>query len=123
MSELKFYTDEHIDPQIVTQLSKRGIDVVRCQDVGMIHASDEAHLIYATEHERIVLTCDQDFPRLHDAWHLAGKQHGGIAFMTQDLCNNIGLAVRVLSFWHEAVAIGAANLNLDFVNQLNYVRE
>lgn len=123
MANLKFYTDEHVDLRIVKQLRGRGVDIISAGEVGMLNAQDVDHLNYATHEERVVLTCDQDFPRLNDAWLAAGKAHAGIAFMTQDVCNDIGLAVRVLSFWHEAVQQGAATVAEDFYNQLNYVRE
>ena len=32
---IKFYTDTHIARQVAIQLRAKGIDVVRCEDVGM----------------------------------------------------------------------------------------
>jgi hypothetical protein len=49
MSVLKFYADTHIDKDVAIQLRKKGVDVVRCEDVGMAEADDEAHLDYAAQ--------------------------------------------------------------------------
>lgn len=123
MQAIKFYTDGHIDRKIVDQLRRHGIDVVRCEDVGLKHASDDTHLTYATQHGRVVVTCDQDFLRLNKEWLQSGKDHAGIAFMTAENCNDIGLAVRVLSFWYDAVLEGAADVEQDFHNQVIYIDE
>ena len=55
---LRFYTDTHIDKQVAIQLRTHGVDVVRCEEVGMAEAEDDAHLIYATQHERALITKD-----------------------------------------------------------------
>lgn len=117
---IKFYTDGHIDRKIVDQLKRHGIDVVRCEEVGLKHASHDTHLTYATQHERVVVvTCDQDFLRLNKEWLQSGKTHAGIAFMTAENCNDIGLAVRVLSFWYDATA----DVEQDFHNRVGYIDE
>jgi predicted nuclease of predicted toxin-antitoxin system len=77
---IKFYTDTHIAKAVAVQLRARGIDVVRCEEVGMAEADDDAHLAYATREGRVVITADRDFLRLHKQWQAAGKSHGGIIY-------------------------------------------
>jgi len=40
---IKFYTDAHVAKAIARQLHSRGVDIVRCQDVGMADADDSEH--------------------------------------------------------------------------------
>jgi len=65
MGLLRFYTDANIDKQVAIQLRQRGIEVTRCQDVGMDDVSDNEHLIYASEHNLSIISKDADFRVLH----------------------------------------------------------
>ena len=47
---LRFYFDSHIAKAAAVQLREKGVDVVRCEDVGMADASDETLLQYATDY-------------------------------------------------------------------------
>jgi predicted nuclease of predicted toxin-antitoxin system len=58
---LKFYTDTHIAKAIAVQLRNRGVEVVRCEEVGLAEARDTVHLEYATNHGLAVVTHDDDF--------------------------------------------------------------
>jgi Domain of unknown function (DUF5615) len=55
-------------------LRRRGIDVATPADAGLLGAADEAYLDYARDTERIVVTADSDFLRLHRE-----LPHAGIA--------------------------------------------
>src|SRR5690606_3889694 len=77
---LTFFTDTHIAKQVAIQLNALGIDVLRCQDVGLEDASDEELLEYAVAHERAMLSKDDDFLTLHSQWQSAGRQHFGIFY-------------------------------------------
>lgn len=123
MAQLRFYTDEHIDRVIVTQLRQRGFDVERCQDVGLRGATDELQLQYASEHNRVILTCDDDFLKLHDLWIDENRHHAGIAFMYSNICNDIGIAIRVIIAWQALIDEGAATLHEDFENQVLYMSQ
>jgi len=83
MGIIKFYTDANIDKQVAIQLRQRGIEVIRCQDVGMENASDEEHFDYAIENQLSIITKDSDFRDLHYEYLNEGKQHFGIF-----LCSN-----------------------------------
>ena len=87
MTRAAFYTDAHIHYSAVKQLREQGVDIVRCQDVGMDNASDSEHLSYATDRELIVVTCDKDFPDLHWKWLELEKEHSGIIYCREpDFC-------------------------------------
>ena len=76
MARLKFYTDEHISKAVVKGLRARGVDIVSCVDVGNRTASDAEHLNYAEGENRVVVTYDNDFLKLHEA----GRPHAGDIF-------------------------------------------
>ncbi len=94
---LRFYTDENWPMSVVNQLRQRGIDVVRCQEVGLVGTlDDEVHLSFAAEQGRVVLTRDQDFLRLRANWMAEEQQHAGILFVNPGRHNDIGLIVTTL---------------------------
>jgi len=94
---LRFYTDENWPLAVVIQLRQHRIDVVRCQEVGLVGTLDDAiHLAYAAEQGRIVLTRDQDFLRLHANWMAEEQEHAGIVFVNPGRHNDIGLIVSAL---------------------------
>ncbi len=79
-SKLKIFTDEHIDSAIVDQLRRAGIDVLRCEDIGMKSADDSELLTYAAQNGYSLLSMDDDVTRLHIEYMQAGKHHKGIFF-------------------------------------------
>ena len=115
---IKFYTDSHVAKAIAVQLHHRGVDIVRCQDVGMADADDVAHLEYATSQGRTVITGDEDFLALDAQWHSSGRQHTGIVYLPPARKDAIGRVVESLLFLHQAVAAGAAELVTDVYNQV-----
>lgn len=62
---VRFYTDEHIPRSVTLGLRRRGVDVLTCQEEGMLSVEDEVHLALATRLGRTVITQDDDFLRLH----------------------------------------------------------
>ncbi len=120
-ARLKFYTDTHIAKAVAVQLRSRGVDVVRCEEVGLANADDETHLRYATMQGRAVVTHDQDFLVLNARWFEQGRSHSGIFFIQRHLQGNIGQIVRRLAEYAELIAGGAGSLEADIVNQVNYV--
>jgi predicted nuclease of predicted toxin-antitoxin system len=72
--KIKHYTDEHIARAVVRGLRRRGVDVQTVSEAGMLGATDEEHLRFATEQQRVVFTQDDDFLRLH----ADGISHHGI---------------------------------------------
>jgi hypothetical protein len=121
MSLLKFYTDAHIDTQVAMQLRLRGIDVIRCQDVGLTEADDETHLQYAAANGLALVTHDQDFLRLNMQWKQQGQSHNGIFFLQQYLQGNVGQVVIHLMEYARLVEIGAGNLETDIEEHVIYI--
>ena len=110
---IKFYTNSHVAKTIARQLHSRGVDIVRCQDVGMSDADDVDHLTYATSQGRTVITGDEDFLALDAQWRRSGKHHAGIVYLSRGRKNAIGTIVASLWFLHQAVVEGAADLATD----------
>jgi len=67
---VSFYLDESLSPEIATQLSMRGIDIIR----GPLGVDDPFHLQRATEMGRVVCAEDDDFLKLA----APGVDHAGI---------------------------------------------
>ncbi len=76
---IRFHLDEHIHPAIAGGLRQRGIDVTTTLDAGLQGASDADQLDFAASHERVMVTHDDDFLRLHQQ----RSPHRGIAFCHQ----------------------------------------
>ena len=75
------YTDEHIDVRLGLALSRRGFDVLSCQEAGRANQriSDEDQLAFATGQGRALLTFNTvDFIALDIVWKQAGRRHAGI---------------------------------------------
>lgn len=97
MAKLKFYTDEHIAKAVVKGLKARGIDGVTCVEVGMRTASDIDHLKLALKEERVIVTYDNDFLKLH----AEGHKHAGIAFANSPVA--IGDMIHILLLMYEVL--------------------
>jgi predicted nuclease of predicted toxin-antitoxin system len=59
---LRFLTDEDFDGRLTSALGARvpGLDLVRVQDVGLMHTPDPDILVWAATEDRIVLTHDRN---------------------------------------------------------------
>ena len=120
---LKFYTDTHIARALAIQLRGRGVDIVRCEEVGLAEISDEAHLTYATEKNRVVVTADADFLRLHQEWQEQGKAHAGIIYCLPHLQgkSSIGRILEEIMMYYELIVGGAGSIKEDVANRVFYV--
>lgn len=76
MSEVRYYTDEHISRAVVRGLRQRGINVLSVAEANKLGATDEDHLAFALAEGRVVFTHDDDFLRLASS----GKAHAGIVY-------------------------------------------
>jgi predicted nuclease of predicted toxin-antitoxin system len=117
---IRFYTDTHIARAIAAQLRLRGVEVVRCEEIGLAEASDQAYIAYAAQNGLAMVTHDQGFTGHHRAWLGQGNHHAGIFLITKDK-DNIGMIVNTLTFWHEAIRDGAATLESDVDDQLIFL--
>jgi hypothetical protein len=86
----------------------------------MALAGDFEHLEYAAENGYAMVTNDQGFTAHHRQWLEQGKHHSGI-FLTTKNKDDIGMIVTELTFWHEAIAEGAAKLETDVYDQIIYL--
>jgi predicted nuclease of predicted toxin-antitoxin system len=120
MTELKYFTDKHIPKVVTEQLRKRGVDVLRCEDVGMDMASDPELLEFATQEDRALISFDKDFPQRHDEWQQSGKHHAGIFHIASHLQGekNIGKLVVELFDFHQLIKGGAGTIQDDIENRL-----
>lgn len=100
---LQFYTDTHIPKQVVIQLRIKGINVVRCEDVGLAEVDDETHLEYAINHNLCIITKDDDFLSLHAKIITAQSIHYGIFFCRQRANPAIGEIVSTCSEYYELI--------------------
>ena len=120
---LKFFFDTHIAKAVAFQLRNKGIDAVRCEDVQLAEAADETLLEYATQNNRIMVSQDNDFIRLHVQWQQESRQHSGIMFIAKHVQGQaqISYIVQELLFYAEADQVGAVDYEIEIANQLLYV--
>lgn len=111
MSQLKFYADTHIDRQIAVQLRDKGVDVVRCEEIGMAEADDEAHLEYAARNHLALITKDAGFRSRHFDWLSQGKNHHGIFFCADRHVAAIGKIVNACYAYSQLIEEGAGTLD------------
>lgn len=116
MSQLKFYTDTHIDKQVALQLRQRGIEVIRCEDVDLAEADDETHLQYAAENQLVLITKDAGFRARHFQWISQEQTHYGIFFCADRNVASIGKIVNVCYAFAQLIEQGAGTMD-DIKNQ------
>ena len=64
---------------------------------------------------------DQDFLRLDQMWKADNKSHAGIFFLQQRLQGDIGFVVKTLIEYVDFIETGAATLETDIANQVQYI--
>jgi predicted nuclease of predicted toxin-antitoxin system len=95
---LRFHLDQHVDSALARGLRLRGIDVTTTGEADLQGASDLEHLAYALAEDRVVVTQDQDFLRLHRT----GVRHAGIVF-TRHGTRSIGEIIAHLELMHQCL--------------------
>lgn len=85
-----FHLDESMPNAVAEGLRSRGHSVTTSVEAGLLGATDEEQLAYAVRKDRILISRDQDFLRLH----AQNQLHAGIVFWTQD--RSIGPFIRAL---------------------------
>lgn len=108
--DLRFHFDEHVHPAVAEGLKRRGIDVTRTQEVGLASATDENQLAFASSQNRVLVTHDADFLRLHNK----GPNHCGIAYCHQQH-RSVGDLVRgLVLLWEHCTAA-------EMINQVEFL--
>lgn len=120
---LKLYFDTHIAKAVAVQLRLKGVDVVRCEEVGMAEASDLEHLEYATAEGRVMVSLDSDFVNLHQDWLTDHRRHGGIMRINPDWQgpNYVGAIVKAVLLYYNLIAEGAGTIEDDIIGHLIFV--
>ena len=113
---IRFYTDTHIPKQVAIQLREKGVDVIRCEDVGLAEADDEEHLEYAAEHGLALITKDFGFRSRHFRWMEESKKHSGIFYCNDRNNSAIGKIVKECLLYVELIDEEAGTL-VDIENQ------
>ena len=76
---IQFHLDESVNHAVAAGLKRRGISVTTSTDTDLLAAVDEDQLAYAFKEQRIIVTHDDDFLKLHQQ----GRPHAGIAYIKQ----------------------------------------
>lgn len=117
---LSFFTDTHIAKQVAIQLRASGIEVVRCQDVGLEDASDDELIAYAIAHKHAMLSKDDDFLTRHSQLQDIGQKHYGIFYCPYRDRPAIGLIVTTCRAYYQLIESGAGS-DEDIENQVIYI--
>src|SRR5258708_3270259 len=96
---IRYHLDENVSVAIATALRHRGIDVTTAAEAALLGANDTDHLDFAASQNRVVVTHDNDFTRLH----ADGISHAGICYCSKDK-HSIGDLVRLLILVHQCFA-------------------
>jgi len=80
----KLYLDEDMTPKLARMLRQRGYDVVSAYDLDHVQWTDEAHLIFAAQEGRVLLTYNaRHYAPLFTQWWTSGQSHAGIIVSQQ----------------------------------------
>jgi hypothetical protein len=109
VSQIRYYTDEHVAYAVIRGLRQRGIDVLSVPEADMMGASDEVHLSFAYAQGRVLFTQDADFLRLA----ATGESHVGIVYAPQ--YTSLGDIIRGLLLIHQVLDAE------DMVGKLEYI--
>ena len=117
--QLALLADTHIAKQITLQLRAKGVDIVRLEELTDLSndATDSEILDYAIQHNRTVLSLDNDFEILHFEYIAQQKSHYGIFLGDKRLQGNIGTTVNFIVEYNELIENEG-----DILNQLIYIK-
>jgi hypothetical protein len=91
---IRVYADENVDQRITNGLRRRGVDVLRARDAGLVGpVPDAEHLAFATTQARVMLTSDTDLLVVASSWQAEGRHHAGLVFYDQRR-TSLGAVVR-----------------------------
>ena len=94
------YLDECVDPRLATKLAQRGFRVTTAVAEGTSGLSDEQQLVFALEHDLLLVSHDQpDFRRWHAVLQDEGRPHGGIALLPFGPAAQVELRIAMLLDW------------------------
>jgi hypothetical protein len=88
---IRFHLDENVSGAVALALRRRGVDVSTAAEANLIGADGLRHLEFARFQERVLITHDDDFTRIH----ADGTSHAGICYCHKEK-HSIGDLVRLL---------------------------
>ena len=106
---VRFHLDENVPVAIAYALRRRLIDVSLTSEEDLMGATDLEQLEFAKRQQRVFVTQDKDFIRLHRA----GNPHWGIVYWRQESVK-IGAAVRHLILIHDLMNSEEMRNKLEF---------
>lgn len=92
---IRFHLDECCDNAVADGLRRRNINVTTAPEVGLKGADDERQAAHGVAENRLVVTHDADFLRIH----AAGVPHAGIAYRAKDTISIGELIKRLVLIW------------------------
>jgi predicted nuclease of predicted toxin-antitoxin system len=107
---IKYHLDEHVHPAIAEGLRRRGINVTTTIDAELLGAEDEKHLEFCGIENRVAVTNDADFLRLHSL----GVFHRGIVYYHME-SRSIGEILRSLILIHELLSPEEMRNSVEFI--------
>ncbi len=110
MRELSFHLDENVSPAIAKALRTYGIDVTTTVGAGLRQSDDETQNAYAYREQRVLVTHDADFLRMH----AQGIPHAGIAYC-QKGSRTIGQVVETLRLMYELFETAEMQNHVEFL--------
>ena len=108
---VRFHLDEHIASSVAAGLRRRSVDVTCAADVGLMGANDEDQLKFATRSDRVLVTQDADFLRLHK---IGDVSHAGIVYCRQGSLS-AGEMLRRLVLLHDLLTPEEMANRVDFL--------
>jgi hypothetical protein len=93
---IRFHLDENVSGAVAVALRRRGLDVSTAAEARLIGADDHEHLEFARSGNRVLVTHDDDFTRIH----AEDATHAGICYCHKEK-HSIGDLVRLLLLVHE----------------------
>jgi predicted nuclease of predicted toxin-antitoxin system len=125
MSQTKFLvlTDENISNAVAEQLKKRGVDAERVIDLLPEGTGDDTLLEYAYQQGYSLVTYDKRIRKHINIRTTDGKEHCGVFIAAEELQGDAGIG-RIVEFFtelNELIKGGAARLEDDVYNQVNYI--
>ncbi|MEA5594262.1 DUF5615 family PIN-like protein [Rivularia sp. UHCC 0363] len=78
--KIRFHIDESVSNAVAEGLRRRGIEVTTTLEKGLMSAPDQAQLNFALTENRVIVTHDDDFIKLHSK----GIPHAGIVYCHQN---------------------------------------
>lgn len=109
-SEIRFHLDECVPRAVGEGLRRRGIDVTLATEGDIRGAADESVLDLATRRQRVLITQDADFLRLHQE----RRTHAGVVYYAPG-SRTVGELISRLVLLHGVLASEEMQRHVEFL--------